>query len=185
MTLLVGLTVLTSCNKEMFDQKIYDEIVNTTFPIEPVDATHTWTTTTRRSVVVNVNGKLGEMEKLQVLTADPSSSSSTPQIMAEEIYNESGPTGTYRPCYGYIDYENGETGAPAYGLYYKFTPSASGKLRIPKPFRITSKDASPNGIFMASSCTGTAVIFLPAAPFSIPKEKSPSTATSGLPLNFS
>lgn len=84
MTLLVGLTVLTSCNKEMFDQKIYDEIVNTTFPIEPVDATHTWTTTTRRSIVVNVNGKLGEMEKLQVLTADPSSSSSTPQIMAEE-----------------------------------------------------------------------------------------------------
>ena len=84
MTLLVGLTVLTSCNKEMFDQKIYDEIVNTTFPIEPVDASHTWTTTTRRSIVVNVNGKLGEMEKLQVLTADPSSSSSTPQIMAEE-----------------------------------------------------------------------------------------------------
>jgi LruC domain-containing protein len=68
----------------MFDQKIYDEIVNTTFPIEPVDATHTWTTTTRRSIVVNVNGKLGEMEKLQVLTADPSNSSSTPQIMAEE-----------------------------------------------------------------------------------------------------
>ena len=84
MTLLVGLTVLTSCNKEMFDQQIYDEIVNTTFPIEPVDDTHTWTTTTRRSVVVNVNGKLGEMEKLQILTADPSSSSSTPQIMAEE-----------------------------------------------------------------------------------------------------
>ena len=52
------------------------------------------------------------------------------QIMAEEIYNESGPTGTYRPCYGYIDYENGETGAPAYGLYYKFTPSASGKLKM-------------------------------------------------------
>ena len=71
MTLLVGLTVLTSCNKEMFDQQIYDEIVNTTFPIEPVDDTHTWTTTTRRSVVVNVNGKLGEMEKLQILTADP------------------------------------------------------------------------------------------------------------------
>ena len=42
MTLLVGLTVLTSCNKEMFDQKIYDEIVNTTFPtltrgLQPLD----------------------------------------------------------------------------------------------------------------------------------------------------
>lgn len=52
------------------------------------------------------------------------------QIMAEEIYGDNGATGTYRACYGYIDYENGETGAPAYGLYYKFTPTASGKLKV-------------------------------------------------------
>lgn len=80
----VGLTVLTSCNKEMFDQEIYDTIVNTTFPIEPVDLTHTWTTSARHTVVVNVDGQMENMVKLQLLTADPSSSSSDAQIMAEE-----------------------------------------------------------------------------------------------------
>ena len=34
------------------------------------------------------------------------------------------------PDYSYIDYENGEIGLPAYGLYYKFTPKVSGSLRV-------------------------------------------------------
>lgn len=35
-----------------------------------------------------------------------------------------------RPYYTYVDYEAGETGIPSYGLYYKFTPSASGTLKV-------------------------------------------------------
>lgn len=35
-----------------------------------------------------------------------------------------------RPYYTYVDYENGDTGIPSYGLYYKFTPSASGVLKV-------------------------------------------------------
>jgi len=35
-----------------------------------------------------------------------------------------------RPYYTYVDYENGATGIPSYGLYYKFTPSASGVLKV-------------------------------------------------------
>lgn len=52
------------------------------------------------------------------------------EIYAEEIYTDGEPTGNYRAYYTYIDYENGETGLPGYGLYYKFTPSASGTLKV-------------------------------------------------------
>ncbi len=52
------------------------------------------------------------------------------KIMAEEIYTDEKPTGTYRACYGYIDYEGGKTGVPGYGLYYKFTPKTSGTLKV-------------------------------------------------------
>ena len=51
-------------------------------------------------------------------------------IYAEEIYTDDKPTGKYRPYYTYIDYEKGESGVPGYGLYYKFTPSVAGKLRM-------------------------------------------------------
>ena len=51
-------------------------------------------------------------------------------IYAEEIYTEGEPTGKYRPFYTYIDYEKGETGVPGYGLYYKFTPTVAGTLKV-------------------------------------------------------
>ena len=51
-------------------------------------------------------------------------------IYAEEIYTDGEPTGTYRAFYTYIDYEKGETGTPGYGLYYKFTPSTAGTIRM-------------------------------------------------------
>lgn len=52
------------------------------------------------------------------------------KIMAEEVYTDDQPTGTYRACYGYLDYESGKTGIPGYGLYYKFTPSVAGNLKV-------------------------------------------------------
>ena len=52
------------------------------------------------------------------------------QIYAEEIYTDGEATGNFRPFYTYTDYENGEKGIPSYGLYYKFTPTVSGKLRV-------------------------------------------------------
>lgn len=51
-------------------------------------------------------------------------------IYAEEVYTDGEPTGKYRPNYTYIDYVNGETGIPGYGLYYKFTPAVAGKLKV-------------------------------------------------------
>lgn len=35
-----------------------------------------------------------------------------------------------RPGYTYVDYENGETGLPGVGLYYQFTPSVAGVLKM-------------------------------------------------------
>lgn len=53
--------------------------------------------------------------------------------------------------YTYIKYEEGETGIPAYGLYYMFTPKVSGKLRVTvwnnktnrKTFVIKASDGKP------------------------------------------
>lgn len=52
------------------------------------------------------------------------------EILAEYFYSESQGAYFTRAAYTYIDYENGETGVPGYGLYYKFTPKVAGKLRF-------------------------------------------------------
>lgn len=56
-----------------------------------------------------------------------------------------------KAAYTYIDYENGETGIPAYGLYYKFTPAKAGKLKVNvwnnktnrKTFVVKASDGKP------------------------------------------
>ncbi len=49
-------------------------------------------------------------------------------VMAEYFWSESQSEYQTRADYTYIDYENGETGVPGYGLYYKFTPKVDGQL---------------------------------------------------------
>ena len=51
-------------------------------------------------------------------------------LMAEYFYSESQGDYFTRPAYTYIKYEEGETGTPGYGLYYKFTPKANGQLKF-------------------------------------------------------
>lgn len=51
-------------------------------------------------------------------------------VYCEYFISEDSGNEVSRPYYTYIDYENGETGVPGYGLYYKFTPSAAGTLKI-------------------------------------------------------
>ncbi|MBR1545662.1 MAG: hypothetical protein IJ633_02535 [Prevotella sp.] len=50
-------------------------------------------------------------------------------LYAEEYTNQDDEI-LYRPWYTYIDYDNGDTGIPASGLYYKFTPSKAGQLKV-------------------------------------------------------
>ena len=51
------------------------------------------------------------------------------EIFAEE-YKDQEENIKYRPYYSYIDYDKGENGTPAYGLYFKFTPKTAGLLKI-------------------------------------------------------
>jgi hypothetical protein len=52
------------------------------------------------------------------------------EIYAEEVWTDDQPTGVFRPYYSYIDYEKGSTGLPGFGLYYKFTPTVAGALKV-------------------------------------------------------
>ena len=72
-------------------------------------------------------------------------------VLAEYFYSENQGDYFTRPAYTYIDYEGGETGSPAYGLYYKFTPKVNGRLRFNtwvnkgnrKTFVVKASDGKP------------------------------------------
>lgn len=49
-------------------------------------------------------------------------------VFVEDFEGESGHV--TRPFYTYVFYWQGITGVPGYGLYYKFTPKVSGKLKV-------------------------------------------------------
>ena len=73
---------LESCNKEMFDQQVYDTIITQEFPIDPIDQTHNWELSTRRSIVIKANASMENMEKVMVLSKNPLTATDA-QIMAE------------------------------------------------------------------------------------------------------
>ncbi|MBQ9204117.1 MAG: hypothetical protein IJ155_07745 [Prevotella sp.] len=52
------------------------------------------------------------------------------QVYCESFVSEDSGEEVNRPYYTYVDYENGATGVPGYGLYYKFTPAVAGKLKV-------------------------------------------------------
>ncbi len=51
-------------------------------------------------------------------------------IYCEYFWSEDKGEYVSRPYYTYINYEEGKTGIPGYGLYYKFTPTVNGTLKI-------------------------------------------------------
>lgn len=72
-------------------------------------------------------------------------------LLAEYFYSDGQSAYFTRPAYTYIDYENGQTGAPAYGLYYKLTPKVDGVLKFNtwvnkgnrKTFVVKASDGKP------------------------------------------
>jgi len=72
-------------------------------------------------------------------------------MYAEYGYSEDKSEWQTKPGYTYINYEKGETGIPAYGLYYQFTPKAAGQLKVcvwnnktnRKTFIIKASDGKP------------------------------------------
>lgn len=75
-------------------------------------------------------------------------------LFAEYYYSEDKGEYNVRPNYSYIDYQNGEKGIPAYGLYYKFTPSTSGTLKITV---WVNKGGDNRKVFVVKGSTGTAL----------------------------
>ena len=84
------------------------------------------------------------------------------RIFAEYFKSESQGTNMTRAKYTYIDYENGEKGIPAYGLYYKFTPSSSGTLKVNvwvnkgnrKTFIVKTSTGEPLKPYVDYTCDG-------------------------------
>jgi len=72
-------------------------------------------------------------------------------LLAEYFYSDTQAQYMTRAAYTYIDYENGKTGAPAYGLYYKLTPKVDGVLKFNtwvnkgnrKTFVVKASDGKP------------------------------------------
>jgi LruC domain-containing protein len=80
--MLVATLTLESCKKNVFDQQVYDTIISMEFPISPIDSTHNWELSTRRSIIIKANAGMENMEKVMVLSKNPLTSSDA-QIMAE------------------------------------------------------------------------------------------------------
>ncbi len=87
--LLAGMMTLVSCNNEMFEQEVYDKIVTQVFPIDPIDSTHTWNSSTQRTITVRINGNIENMEKVQILNYNPDENNNA-EILAELSYPEEG-----------------------------------------------------------------------------------------------
>jgi len=82
--LLVTTLSLTACKKkDVFQQELYNELLTEACPVDPIDASHRWTTTTRRMVTVYVNAGMGDLLKLQLLNDNPAVNSRA-EIMAEQ-----------------------------------------------------------------------------------------------------
>ncbi len=72
-------------------------------------------------------------------------------VLCEYFYSEDKGEYVTRPYYTYIDYEGGQTGIPGFGLYYKFTPTVAGQLRVNvwvnkgsrKTFIVKASDGKP------------------------------------------
>lgn len=63
----------TSCKKNVFDEDIYDTLVKIKSPVDSVDPNHTWTLTTKKTLIVNVNASMGA-QMIQILTDNPMTS---------------------------------------------------------------------------------------------------------------
>lgn len=80
----VMMGVGTSCKKEVFDEQTYIDIVDTLSPVDEVDQNHTWTLTTKKTLIVNVNASTGA-RTLQVLTADPKTTKDAEIIAQKQV----------------------------------------------------------------------------------------------------
>ena len=66
--IMIGMNV--SCTHNMFDEDKYDALVDSVSPVDTVDAHHTWTLTTSKTLQVQAPDT-GDVQRVKILTANP------------------------------------------------------------------------------------------------------------------
>jgi len=88
----LGLSVLmgtgTSCNKDVFDQSVYDTLVKRQSPVDSIDATHTWSLTKSTRLTVEANANVGT-QQVVILDDNPLSSTNA-RVLARADVAEGG-----------------------------------------------------------------------------------------------
>ena len=67
-SIMIGMNI--SCKREMFDEKKYEEIVDSISPVDTVDVNHNWILTKTRTLVIQTPDT-GDVQKVKILTANP------------------------------------------------------------------------------------------------------------------
>ena len=63
--------MMVSCNKDMFNEEDYKQLVETAQPVSAIDASHTWELTTTRYLTITLGSAYSAMNRLQILSDNP------------------------------------------------------------------------------------------------------------------
>lgn len=69
--LLVCGLMMMSCNKDMFNEEDYKQLVEAAQPVDVIDTSHTWELTKAYSLSVTLGAAYASMSRLQILSANP------------------------------------------------------------------------------------------------------------------
>lgn len=61
----------TSCNKDMFDEQEYKELVEIAQPVNNIDKSHTWDLTSTYYITVDAGTSVSNVRRLQILSGNP------------------------------------------------------------------------------------------------------------------
>lgn len=67
-SIMIGMNI--SCKREMFDEKKYQDIVDSISPVDTVDANHNWILTHTKTLLIQAPDT-GDVQKVKILTANP------------------------------------------------------------------------------------------------------------------
>ena len=66
--IMIGMNI--SCTHNMFDEDKYNALVDSVSPVDTVDAHHTWTLTTSKTLQVQAPDT-GDVQRVKILSANP------------------------------------------------------------------------------------------------------------------
>ena len=73
-TILLGMAILTlgvmSCNKNVYDENVHEELIHYLSPVDSVDQQHEWRLSSTRTYAISIDAG-SDIKKVMLLTADP------------------------------------------------------------------------------------------------------------------